>query len=214
MGIGSGIANFTSSALLIGAGALAIHSGVAALTPALLPALNDLLLVGAVTAGLELGASSYQAVTGIDIYGNSLNLRERGEQFAYAGLGWGMLGMGLWENSSLISTNNLSSEIANTFREGRYRTLTLKSDVEAYRYWGGESKPITSWFTTRQTVGKIYSPQQAINALKLSEGNFANKLGRFVIPKGTTIYIGRVEGGARWATQVYIEDLSGIWREE
>ena len=33
-------------------------------------------------------------------------------------------------------------------------------------------------------------------------------MGKFIIPKGTTVYVGRIEGGSQKATQIFIKDAS------
>lgn len=99
-------------------------------------------------------------------------------------------------------------DAAKTFRGGKYVTKTLTKDVEAYRFFGGEVGPAGRYLTTRQTLKMIGSPNSARSILKLPEGNLATDMGKFIIPKGTTVYIGRVEGGAQKATQIFIKDAS------
>jgi RHS repeat-associated protein len=99
------------------------------------------------------------------------------------------------------------SSIANTFA-GRIRSVVLQSDVTAFRYWGGQSQQVGRWLTTRQTVGQIASPADAVRLLNLPAANTAENLSTFTIPKGTEIFIGRVAGGGAKATQIYVPNPS------
>jgi len=45
-----------------------------------------------------------------------------------------------------------------------------------------------------------------IQALNLPLGATAEHLTTFVIPKGTEIFVGRVAGGAKWATQIWLKN--------
>ena len=82
----------------------------------------------------------------------------------------------------------------------------LQKDVVAYRYSGGVSGVKGRFLTTEQTVRQIGSPDAAQRALNLPAGATAEQLNRLVIPKGTTIYSGRVAGGGETATQIFIPD--------
>lgn len=62
--------------------------------------------------------------------------------------------------------------------------------------------------TTPQTVRQIGSPAAAQRALNLPPGATAEQLNALVIPKGTTIYYGRVAGGGETATQIFIQNPS------
>lgn len=102
----------------------------------------------------------------------------------------------------------LTEEVGSTFANSSYRTITLKSDVAAYRYSGGTTDPVGRFLTTRQTVGRISSPGDAQRMLNLPAGNTAETLNVFIIPKGTTIFVGRVAGGGQRATQIFIKNPS------
>ena len=102
----------------------------------------------------------------------------------------------------------LSDDIARTFAGGRYHAKVLEQDVIAYRYSGGVSGGPGRFLTTRQTVSRIESPAAAQRALSLPPGATAQQLNSFVIPKGTTIYYGRVASGGETATQIFIQDAS------
>ena len=100
----------------------------------------------------------------------------------------------------------LADDIAGTFRGGRYQSHVLQSDVEAFRFSGGVSGPAGRFLTTRQTVTGIATPQEAVQALNLPAGATAQQLNSLIIPKGTNIFYGRVEGGGSTATQIFIEN--------
>ncbi len=105
-----------------------------------------------------------------------------------------------------VRGGGLVDDIAGTFRGGRYQSHVLQSDVEAFRFSGGVSGPAGRFLTTRQTVTGIATPQEAIQALNLPAGATAQQLNSFIIPKGTNIFYGRVEGGGSTATQIFIEN--------
>jgi hypothetical protein len=103
---------------------------------------------------------------------------------------------------------SLSDDIARTFAGGRYHSRALQHDVVAYRYSGGTSGAQGRFLTTRQSVEQIGSPAAAQRALNLPAGATAEQLNAFVIPRGTTIYYGRVAGGGERATQIFVQDSS------
>jgi hypothetical protein len=78
--------------------------------------------------------------------------------------------------------------------------------MTVFRYWGGRSPQISTYFTTGDTVAQISSPEAARIALNLPGSNAATQLDAFVIPAGTRIYYGGIAGGADTATQVYVMD--------
>jgi hypothetical protein len=113
---------------------------------------------------------------------------------------------------SNATATGLSGAIARTFAGGRYHTRVLQQDVVAYRYSGGTSSARGHFLTTEQTVGQIGSPGAARATLNLPSGATAEQLNLFVIPKGTTIYYGRVAGGGDTATQIFIDDAAVLRR--
>ena len=100
----------------------------------------------------------------------------------------------------------LPADIASTFRGGNYGTRVLQSDVEAFRFSGGIAAPQGRFLTTSQTVTGIATPGEAISALNLPSGATATQLNSLIIPKGTNIFYGRVEGGSATATQIFIQN--------
>ncbi|HOX04744.1 MAG TPA: hypothetical protein P5555_21325 [Candidatus Paceibacterota bacterium] len=109
-------------------------------------------------------------------------------------------------HAAVKSGATLPADIAATFRGGNYSSHVLQSDVVAYRFSGGVSDPAGRFLTTQQTVRWIAAPEEAIRALNLPPGATAQQLNAFIIPKGTQIFYGRVEGGAQRATQIFIQD--------
>jgi hypothetical protein len=102
--------------------------------------------------------------------------------------------------------SKLDPKIERTFRDGKYRHIKLDSDVEVHRFWSEGIDPEGRYLTTKQTVAQINSPLEAGRILNLPEGNMATNKSTFIIPKGTDIYIGRIEGGGMKATQIYIKN--------
>jgi hypothetical protein len=119
-----------------------------------------------------------------------------------------LLGAGVVAARAARAIPSLSDDIAHTFAGGRYHSRVLQQDVVAYRYSGGTSPAPGRFLTTSQTVEQIGSPAAAQRALSLPAGATAEQLNAFVIPRGTTIYYGRVAGGGERATQIFIQDAS------
>ena len=80
----------------------------------------------------------------------------------------------------------------------------MQNDVTAFRYAGGESEDVGRFLTTRQTALRISNPGEAMTELNLPNGSTAERLNSFIIPKGTTIQVGRVAGGGQTATQIFV----------
>ena len=115
------------------------------------------------------------------------------------------------DSAAYRATTGLSDDIARTFAGGKYHTKVLHQDVVVYRYSGGTSSASGRFLTTERTVAQIGSPVAARGVLNLPPGATAEQLNAFVIPRGTTIYYGRVAGGGDGATQIFIEDI-GVLR--
>jgi hypothetical protein len=114
-----------------------------------------------------------------------------------------------WRSSNAAKAGGaLPADIASTFRGGNYGSRVLQSDVEAFRFSGGIAAPQGRFLTTSQTVTGIANPGEAISALNLPSGATATQLNNFIIPKGTSIFYGRVEGGSATATQIFIHNPS------
>ena len=113
--------------------------------------------------------------------------------------------------SGLDEKNLFSSEglpVPKESFEGNIHRLVLKNDVEAFRYWGGVSREYGRWLTTKQTVNLIGSPSDAISILNLPKKATAKYLSKFIIPKGSELFIGRVAGGS--GTQILFFDYLNL----
>jgi RHS repeat-associated protein len=122
------------------------------------------------------------------------------------GGGMGMLGGGATRlGLARGAASGLTEDVAATFA-GRIHSRILQNDATAYRYSGGASGAVGRYLTTRQTVSRIESASAARSALNLPLGATAENLNSFVIPRGTEIFMGRVAGGAPWATQIWIRN--------
>ncbi len=104
----------------------------------------------------------------------------------------------------------LPENVASSFPGGEATSTVLDQDALAFRYSGGTSPLISNWLTTGETVSQISSPAEAISALNLPAGATAEALNAYLIPAGTQIFVGGVEGGAEFATQIYLQDLSAL----
>ena len=95
-----------------------------------------------------------------------------------------------------------------TFRSGTIKRCVTKADIEAFRFSGGGADPIGRYLTDRSTLRLINlkSPASAISVLKLPKGSTATDLNRFVIPKGSEIFIGGVKAGHPGAIQIFIKN--------
>ncbi|MEK7747505.1 MAG: hypothetical protein AAB300_00290, partial [Nitrospirota bacterium] len=111
-------------------------------------------------------------------------------------------------NPNAARGTGLSDDIANTFSDGQYSAEVLQQYVTLYRHSGGVSSPTGRFLTTQQTVDHIGSPVDAQRLLNLPAGATAEQINAFVVPKGTTIYYGRVAGGGEISTHIFIQDPS------
>jgi hypothetical protein len=105
----------------------------------------------------------------------------------------------------------LSNDVASTFA-GSVHKVTLTSDVQAFRYSGGVSEASGRFLTTANTVARYGMGEGARAGLNLPAGATAEHLTEWIIPKGTTIYAGRIAGGAADAVQVFVKDPSVLVR--
>jgi hypothetical protein len=104
--------------------------------------------------------------------------------------------------------STLPNSVAATFSGGGYSSSVLQVPMTVSRYSGGVSGPVGRFLTDASTVSRISSPAQAISALNLPAGATAQTLNTFVIPAGTRIFVGGVQGGATWATQIFVRNPS------
>jgi hypothetical protein len=133
---------------------------------------------------------------------------------AVSGCVSGLIGMGAGIIGSraldALRVSRVIGEIAPNF-SGRIHRLVLANDAVAYRFSGGMAKVSGSYLTTESTLGRIagsgLNPRTALN---LPDKNLGTQLNALIIPRGTEIFVGRIAGGARWATQVFVQDWSEL----
>ncbi|MFN7987714.1 MAG: hypothetical protein U0529_09595 [Thermoanaerobaculia bacterium] len=102
--------------------------------------------------------------------------------------------------------------VAHAF-SGVIEAIELEEDLTVYRHWGGKSaKTPAPWLSPK----KYPSAAAARRGLALPDGNTADNVDSFVIPKGTIILLGRAasqvgqDGFGSYATggdeQIYLPD--------
>ena len=67
-------------------------------------------------------------------------------------------------------------------------TITLKENVNVYRYWSDTKKQRGNWTTLNPTL----SPEEVRAFLALPNENYAFGVTQFIIPQGTTVLAGKV----------------------
>lgn len=86
---------------------------------------------------------------------------------------------------------SLPSFVKDSFKDGIYRTVVTNEDIVVYRVYGGNAKAEGSFVTTSPANNKI---QAKIDAALLPEWKNTRQFeAEIIIPKGTTINVGRVE---------------------
>jgi RHS repeat-associated protein len=153
-------------------------------------------------AAIDVGISAIAVI--IPVPGSGLAIKSARAAKAFAE------GAKAADAAQMLRQGELAADIAATFREGRYQSHILQSDVEAFRFSGGTSGATGRFLTTQQTVRGIATPEEAIRALNLPPGATAEQLNAFIVPKGTRIFYGRVEGGGATATQIFIQDSNAL----
>jgi len=88
-----------------------------------------------IAGGIGLGLSTGMMITGQDLSGNSLSMRQRGELAGGAALGWGMLGVGAW--NQLRQTGQLFG-----INKGLY---VYRQGTFANGQWGGNYIKGVTW---------------------------------------------------------------------
>jgi RHS repeat-associated protein len=108
------------------------------------------------------------------------------------------------------TVTELSKGVARTFAGGKYATKTLDKDIVLYRFYGGRSAKLGSfWTRTRYS-----SAARAKQYLALPVANDASKVAIIRVPTGTTIYEGKaaaLSGRRGGGNQVFIKDVSPQW---
>lgn len=105
----------------------------------------------------------------------------------------------------------LGDDVAGTFRGASYTERVTSQETRLYRAYGGESGPISKYWTSVKPQG----PMQAKLDSALPPGNTATEVSEIVVPKGTKIYegatapkFGRPGGGP----QVVVPRVNPRWR--
>ena len=96
------------------------------------------------------------------------------------------------------ATTKLAPAIARTFQNSSYTATKLASDIRVYRVFGGGAAQPGRFFTTNLPA----SSNAARAALNLPVQNAATHVVEAVIPSGTTVFQGVVQGGN--AIQVFV----------
>jgi len=96
------------------------------------------------------------------------------------------------------ATTKLAPAIARTFQNSTYTATKLASDMRVYRVFGGGAEQPGRFFTTNLPA----SSNAARAALNLPVQNAATQVVEAVIPRGTTVFQGLVQGGN--AIQVFV----------
>lgn len=84
----------------------------------------------------------------------------------------------------------MPEDIVQTFADGEYRTVVTNEDIVVYRVFGGNADAGGSFTTTTQAVNRIQA--KVDNALLPEWKNTRMYEAKIVVPKGTTLNIGKV----------------------
>ena len=99
------------------------------------------------------------------------------------------------------------------FRESNSIRWVPQQEVRVVRLYGGTSPAIGHWLITEETYGLMKAfavdPKQALN-IPLQSGNTLKDVQFFRIKPGAVVYSGGIEGGAEWAVQHWVRDLSDL----
>lgn len=88
-----------------------------------------------------------------------------------------------------------------TFDKGQYFASTLTSDLRVQRVFGGGADAVGRFLTPSAP-----SADAARSALQLPAQNAASHVADILIPQGTTIYSGVVNGSTSGAVQIFVRD--------
>jgi RHS repeat-associated protein len=95
----------------------------------------------------------------------------------------------------------LPTAIARTFERGQYYATTLTADLRVQRVFGGGAEAAGRFLTPSAPSANV-----ARAALQLPVQNTATHIADIVIPEGTTIYTGLVNGSINGATQIFVRN--------
>ena len=155
---------------------------------------GESLRVGASNPALQVGDSAALTASGAEKPGGKssfIEIRRIGEFLKEAGI-----------------KKITRREIVEAFNQGT-QIEQLADDMLAYRYYGNSAKARGSWLTENPLADPV-------SELALPEGNAADNVAKWVIPKGTKVIRGTVApnferpGGA---SQVYVPDPTVLLQE-
>jgi hypothetical protein len=86
----------------------------------------------------------------------------------------------------LGATGAARAEQDPSFRDGKYKDITLTHDVKVYRVSGGTSLSLGTWFTTQPPRSREWAQQ----LLALPAGNTAERYQEIVLKAGTRVRVG------------------------
>ena len=109
--------------------------------------------------------------------------------------------VGLEINATPVQALPLPKEVAITFENSGYRVAELNDDLIVFR---GEGKAYGSWYGLERPTCAAQA-ERLYNAVDY--GNDLTEISTYRIPKGSTIYEGKVAGGDGY--QVYLTDSRG-----
>ena len=89
-----------------------------------------------------------------------------------------------------VEKQQLPKQVAESFTDGKYKTVELQQDMTYYRVYGGNAQANGGFVTTNPAVNRI---QSKIDSALLPEwGNTRQFEATIVVPKGTIVNIGTV----------------------
>lgn len=95
----------------------------------------------------------------------------------------------------------LPGAIAKTFQGGQYHASKLTSELRVQRVFGGGADAAGRFLTPSAPTAET-----ARGALQLPAQNAATHVADILIPKGTTIYTGIVDGSTAGAAQIFVRN--------
>jgi len=103
------------------------------------------------------------------------------------------------------ASGTLGTGVASTFEGGIYTRTVTKVKMIVYRAEGGGAGNFGKWYGTEKPVSAVDA--DIMSNLSTYGKNTMEKVVTYEVPAGTTIYQGRVAGGA--GQQIYIENPVG-----
>lgn len=99
----------------------------------------------------------------------------------------------------------LPNAIAKTFERGQYHVSTLTSDWKVQRVFGGGADAVGRFLTPTAPSADV-----ARGALQLPAQNAATHVADILIPRGTTVYTGLVNGSTTGAAQIFVRSTEAL----